>query len=207
MLPKRGRPGIPIFMQVERDLTPEDLRLLEIGVDDDGNPLPKKAPPMLQRLKASHHTAARLLAAGLSVKEVATKVGRTPQRIGDMQRTDPAFQDLIAYYESMIEETDLEEIREMQGMFRGIGLDALDEVRERLDDPKRRAEIPMSELRMLATAAADRTDAPVKVAQPVQTTPQKITIRLGPRDIEPKEPNNLKLIDQQGNPVEEKDDV
>jgi hypothetical protein len=160
---------------------------------------------MVQSLKASHHTAARLLAAGLTIKEVAARVGRTAQRIGDMQRTDPAFQNLIGYYQEMISETEVEDAREMQGMFRGIGLDALDEIRERLDDPRKRAEIPIGELRQLASTAADRTDAPNKVAQQGLIAPQTITIKLGPRDLRPQEPEpkpQLKLIDQEGNPVE-----
>lgn len=202
MLPKRGRPGAAILMTVERELVASDIFRLAMGQGPNGDPAPRKAPPMLQRLKASHHTAARLLAAGLTVKEVAARVGRTPQRIGDMERTDPAFQNLIGYYRAMITETEVEDAREMQGMFRGIGLDALDEIRERLDDPVKRAEIPIGELRQLASTAADRTDAPNKVAQQGIVTPAKITIKLGPRDLRPKEPD-LKLIDQEGNQLVE----
>ncbi len=185
MLPKRGRPGIALLMSTERQLDARDIFQLAQG-QVDGQPVGRKGPPMVQRLKARHHAAARLLAAGLTIRQVSIKTGYTAQRIGDMQRTDPAFQNLIGYYKDMITELDLDDAREMEGMWRGIGLEALDEIQERLSDDKKREQIPIGELRQLATAAADRTDSPIKAAQPNVVTPQKITIKLGPRDIQPK---------------------
>jgi len=179
MLPRRGRVGAPLILLQERDLELRDLA-------DLGNPRnPLKAPPMVQRLKASHHLAAKLLAGGLSLREVASRVGRTAQRIGDMQRTDPAFQNLIAYYAAQLDPDELDDLREMQGMFRSIGLDALEEIQERLADDKIRGSMPTAELRQLAATAADRTDAPNKAIQAVNIAPTKIVLKLGPRDIRP----------------------
>lgn len=72
-----------------RVLTVEDLtRLAE----------PKPRKPVVARLKARHHTMARLVAAGLSNKAVAAVMGYTPARICHFTN-DPSFLELVRHYQ------------------------------------------------------------------------------------------------------------
>lgn len=191
MLPSRGRPGLAMLMTVKRELTPMDL--LRLATDPT---VPRVSAPVLQKLRASHHMAARLLASGKTVQETALVVGYTPQRVSDLQQQDPAFRELVAQYQNQIADLDIDEIQEFQGRLKDAARGALEEIQDRLEDDKRRADIPTSELRQIVTMGADRTIAPPKVAQQAQTLPTKITFNMGTRDIRPK------TIDQQGNEVE-----
>jgi hypothetical protein len=190
MLPSRGRPGLAMLMTVKRELTPLDL--LRLATDPTA---PRVSAPVLQKLRASHHMAARLLASGKTVRETATIVGYTPQRVSDLREQDPAFRELVAQYQNQITEIDVDEIQEFQGRLKDAARGALEEIQDRLEDDKRRADIPTSELRQIVTMGADRTIAPPKVAQQAQTLPTKITFNMGTRDIRPK------TIDQQGNEI------
>lgn len=173
VLPSRGRPGTPVTMVVDRALTREDM--LELAA---AGPETRVAPPMIQRLRSSHHRAAQLLAQGKDTKEVALLVNRTPQRIRDLTR-DQMFQNLVKYYESQYNETILDQAQTLQETWIDIAQIATDEIRDRLENPDTIAEIPVSELRQLAAAGSDRTVAPPRMAQPPTQTPVKVTFNMG----------------------------
>lgn len=61
------------------------------------------------RLKASHHNVARLLAWGMTNKEVAAMTGFTPERVSQLQQA-PAMKELIASYKALVEEKQAENI-------------------------------------------------------------------------------------------------
>ena len=106
--PRQGRIAAPIVMSVVRELTAEDVfRLASL-------PIERSAPPALQRLKAPHRTAARMIAGGASNTEVALAIGRTPQRIGDLQK-DPTFMELVAFYADQVSEAELEDGARLRG--------------------------------------------------------------------------------------------
>jgi|SRR5579864_3249347 len=189
MLPSRGRPGLTLLMSVKRELTGEDL--LRLGMEDT----PRVGPPVLQRLRASHHAAARYLANGKTIRETAFLVGRTPQRIGDLTR-DPTFQELMAYYQTQRTEVDIQTQTRIQAELIEIAELSRDEILDRLEDPKKRAEIPTGELRQLMGDALTRTIAPPKVAQTNVAVPTQITFNVGTRDIRPKDADP-KIIDHE----------
>lgn len=191
MLPARGRPGQALLMTVKRELTVMDMIRLET------ESAPKTAVPVLQRLKASHHMAARLLAAGRSIRDTAYAVGLTPQRISDLQTQDPTFQDLVSYYQDQIAESNIQDASRVGAKLLDVAETATDEIASRLDDPEKLAQIPIGELRQIAVMGLDRTVAPPKTAQPVVVTPTQITFNMGTKDIRPK------VIDEAGNPVPE----
>lgn len=180
ILPSRGRPGVTLLMSVRRQLTEDDL------IDMATDPGPKVAPPIIQKLRASHHNAARLLAQGKSVKEVAALVGRTPQRISDLSTKDPAFMNLVTYYHEQQIETSIDQAQTLQETWIEIAQLATDEIVDRLEDPKRMAEIPVAELRQLATAGSDRTVAPPRQATPLSSPPMQVTFNMGPNQLQPK---------------------
>lgn len=181
MLPSRGRPGIAFFFEVDRDLTHEDIMRL---VTDPT--IGKVGPPVIQKLKANHHAIARYLASGRSVSETAELTGMTPQRVGDLERTDPAFRELLAYYRDQVDVSGIDEAREFRGDLRHIGRRSLEILKEKLADDKVVAEMSVDEARRLAEMALDRTDAPPRTAQNQPPPPTQITFNMGPRRLEPR---------------------
>lgn len=183
MLPSRGRPGLTLLMSVERELTPLDL----LRVATEGSGL-RSAPPVLKRLRAIHHEAARLLVSGKDCVEVAFAIGYTPQRIRDLQGKDPAFQELLAYYGDQRTQITITESDRAQKKMAEIFDLAADELLERLEDPAKVAAMPTSEIRQIISTAGDRSVAPVKTAVAPINAPTHITFNMGPRELTPQGP-------------------
>lgn len=181
MLPKSGRPPVVFIMEIERELTSEDIFRLATMNDQ-----PITAPPMIQRLREIHHRAARGVASGKTMTQVAIDVGRSAQRIQDLCR-DPAFKELVAYYQTQIEEVDLAGAALAYRDYADINDLARGELLARLEDPMKMKDIPVDELRRLMTDTGDRTHTPPKTAIQTPNLPTRITFNMGNRDIRPKE--------------------
>lgn len=184
LVPTRGRPGVTLVMSVARQLTHEDIMRLAL------EPKAKVGPPVLQKLRASHHRAALELARGKPATEVAALVGRTPQRIRDLMK-DPAFQNLMVYYQDQIIETVVDTAQDVNEAWLDITQMTQAAIAERLEDPVQLAMIPIGELRQLATAGSDRTVAPPKQSVPMTSTPSVVTFDIGDKkiiDVTPEEP-------------------
>src|SRR5688572_13701509 len=110
MLPSRGRPGLAFFFEIDRELGAEDI--LRLATDPT---IGRVGPPVIQKLKDNHHAIARYLASGRTVHETAELTGMTPQRVGDLERTDPAFGELLAYYRDQVKVAGVDEARLFQG--------------------------------------------------------------------------------------------
>jgi len=190
MIPSRGRPGLTLLMSIQRELTAVDLIRLSTS------PRTHVGAPVLQRLKANHHAAARLIASGLSAVEVAHQVGLTPQRVRDLERDDPAFKDLVEnYYRQMQSDAVVETSRRVNEKLVILAESSVDILLERVDDPAKVEAMPTSEIRQIAQLGLDRTVAPPKTATPAVVVPTHVTFNMGARDIRPK------TIDQDGTPV------
>lgn len=198
MLPKRGRPPVLFMMTVEKDLTREDLFRF-VTMDEH----PRTSPPVIQRLREIHHQAARLVAAGKTPTEVALATGRTAKRIGDLCR-DPAFQELVRYFETQIEEIDLSGAALAYRDYADINDLARGEILSRLEDPTKIKDVPVDELRRLMVDTGDRTHTPLKTAVTVTAPPMKITFNMGNRDIRPKD--EPPLIEHQTEEIEGQSD-
>lgn len=136
-----GRPGQPLTGHVVKEIDLADLALLD---------LPREAPvPALQKIKAAHHQAARLVALGMTHVEVSLHTGYTPQRVMDLCK-DPAFKELIAVYEK----AQADEMEAGVARLRGLMMTAADELAERLMEAP--DTFSTKDLRELMTAAADR---------------------------------------------------
>lgn len=200
MLPSRGRPGSLIVFEVDRELTHQDvLRLAVEGA-------PKVGPPILQRLKDHHHAIARYLASGRTVIETAELTGMTPQRVSDLKNTDPAFQNLLSFYQEQVGAIGSDEMRRYHGKLRGISTRSLDIITDRLDDPDQVAKMSTDEVRRLAEMGLDRTDAPPRTAQNQPPPPTQITFNMGPRTLEPKTiDHEATVVEIESNPDEDED--
>lgn len=170
LIPSRGAIAEPLVMEVVRPLTQADLAVL--------GEAPKVGVPPLQRLRATHHRQAALLAEGKSVSQVAAIVGCTPQRLTQLQ-TDPTFAELIHYYHDQMMVAHLTDAARLKDKIIDVGEMAVDELRERMEDDERRRRISAGEIRKIAEFAMDRTVAPPQMAPNVATTPAAITINFG----------------------------
>ena len=170
LIPARGAIAEPLLMEVTRELTVDDLRKL--------GEAPKVAVPILQRLRATHHRQAQLLASGKTVGEVAAIVGCTTQRLVQLQ-IDPTFAELVSYYHNQMMANAMEDSQRLQAKIVDVGEMAVDELQDRLADDQKRNNIPIGEIRKIAEFAMDRTVAPPKAAPPQNTTPTSVTINFG----------------------------
>ncbi len=73
IIPLAGAVSEALLMSVERVLTPGDMAALAGA--------PNVAVPILQKLRATHHRQAQLIASGKKLNEVAAIVGCSTQRL------------------------------------------------------------------------------------------------------------------------------
>lgn len=195
---RQGRIALPIVMSVERELTDADIHRLVT------QPIERSAAPPLQRLRAPHHAAARLVAAGKSAVEVGILVGRTPQRINDL-KNDPAFKELVAYYADQISNSEIADEARLRHKLTTLAEDAVDELQERIENDESRKRLPASELRQIAELGLDRTVAPPKTANTTTSTPPQITFNIGgalkPASVPP--PVAVEVLEHQPAPTDD----
>lgn len=139
-----GRPGAKLTATVVGELTAQDLELYN---ETEG---PIYPAPTLQRVRASHHRLAMVLAKGSSDIEASQITGYSPGRINGL-KSDPSFQDLLTYYEKQAEGAFGQVINQMAT----LSLDAMQELLRRLDENP--DEFKTEELLKLATNMLDRT--------------------------------------------------
>ena len=167
-----GRPPKypPMIFSVGRELTAEDVLAFRAFPRESAT-----GPPQLQRLTANHRRAARLVASGHSATEVANAVGRTPQRILDLQ-SDPAFADAVAQYAKQMEDADIDEGARARGTLVEIAELSLESIRDQLEENPRA--VSVQERRQLAAMALDRTVAPPRTPQPPPVQATQITFNI-----------------------------
>jgi len=128
---------------ITRELTPEDvIKLNDAPVGVASSPLKK--------LKHSHHNLARLIADGVREEQISAVTGYSGAYISSI-KCDPAFAQLVVYYEQQKEKIYLD----VHERLSTLSMDAVDEIQSRL------AETPEGfqnrELFELATLGLDRT--------------------------------------------------
>lgn len=148
----RGRKGSPVAPpQFLRDLLPEDIQLLA-EPPAEGSLAPV---PAIRRMRQSHHLVARLFAEGRKAVEISQITGKSQSWLSTLQR-DPAFEELIAYYGGQVEKV----YTNVHERLATVGLTALEEIQERLDDDEASAEMSLLELQRIVEMAFDRSVAP-----------------------------------------------
>ena len=85
--------------------------------------------PQLRQLKQSHHHLAKVLAAGKNNIEASRITAYNTEYIARL-RNDPAFGELIEHYKNV----DQLELVDYIGVMRAVGMEALSELRQRLED-------------------------------------------------------------------------
>lgn len=115
-----------VGFEVVRVLTPQDLPALLAPV-----PVDSQVSPIIA-IRHAHHHMAQLIVEGHEMGHISLMTGFSPSWISNIQRS-PAFQELLGYYQAQKE---LQFVDVCERMKR-LGLNALDELQERLDkDPE-----------------------------------------------------------------------
>lgn len=155
----RPRQAIHSFAYtIGRELAPEDWELSQ-AAGSAGAPGSRPAP--LSTVRARHHMAARLFAAGLSVHDVSLQTGYTTSRLYVL-KGDPTFRDLIAHYQAC----EHERFEDVQERMKLLGLAAADEILDRLETAPET--ISTETLRSLVATMLDRAGhGPVQKQQSI----------------------------------------
>jgi hypothetical protein len=116
-----GRASAPVLAEVVRPLLAEDLEKL---AEHRGT-----KPGTVVKLRDSHHALARVLANGVRPGEASIITGYSLASISRLQ-ADPAFQELLAFYREAKDAA----FADLQDRMASLSLDALEELRDRLND-------------------------------------------------------------------------
>lgn len=138
----RGRARKEITVVGTRPLREDDLALLNT---EKGS----VAPP-LKRLSDRHHSLARAIASGMKPGEAGIVYGYSASRVSILC-ADPSFKELVRFYS---EKKDVE-FAEMHERLAGLSVDALEELRQRLEENPE--EFSNGLLLDMVTKLADRT--------------------------------------------------
>lgn len=151
----------PPTMEPLGEIAVSDLALLS---EEKGS-----RPPPLKRLRDRHHALARVLASGKSEAEAAAIVGYDISRVSIL-KNDPAFNELLEFYRADVNRA----YASMHEQLAGLSLDAVTELRERLEEAPEK--LSVAQLVELTKMGADRTGF-----GPSQKVEQNVNINLASR--------------------------
>ena len=135
-----GAPAKPLTFHHERDLEEGDLALLS-------EPRQSSAPP-IKRLRERHHALARMLASGMSENDAGLICGYSSSRVSIL-KADRAFAELLEFYRG----GETERYVEHKVALDELGLDALEEIRERMETE----ELSLAQVMEIAKLTLDRS--------------------------------------------------
>ncbi len=137
----------PLTLGQPRVLTRDDLSLLKE---------PREKKPVAQRLRDPHHRLARFIAMGHNNTVAAQLSGYSINRVA-MFQTDPAFQQLVAEYRNLVNESFKEQIDEFMSLSVSNMVKAERMVAEHFDEADEKGELlPLSKLDTIAQGRMDR---------------------------------------------------
>jgi len=104
----------------------------------------------IKKLRAKHHALARAIASGISDGDAAILIGYNASRVSIL-KSDPSFMELVRFYTVKVDDAYMG----MHERMAGLGLDAVNELSDRLDeDPEG---FSITQLMELSSRMADRT--------------------------------------------------
>lgn len=162
-----------------RELTRAEMEILKA---------PRPKSPTIATLRDSHHRVARLFAMGLRTIQVHQKSGYSFGRLRALQ-DDPSFQNLIAGYRAMVDESWKAEIDDYYAAASKTKLVVMEMIADSVEEAQETGEkIPLKTLIALNADLADRTGHGKK------TTNVNVNVDLGSR-LERARVRSSKVID------------
>lgn len=150
-----GGPPITKEPLYVRDLTSDDIKSLSTRAAYGSQP-----GTLIQKLRAPHHTLARLVAEGKKHQACSAITGYTVEYVVMLER-DPAFKELVAYYKEQVSAAYIN-VHERLAV---LGATAMEILQERLTDDEQVKKLSVGALREIMNDALDRSVAPSKVNQ------------------------------------------
>lgn len=139
----------PLVLEPGGLLTESDREALANAIQKGTNP--NGGPPTgIEKLRASHHQVARLVADNVADAIISAVTGYTVQRLAHL-KTNPAFLELVSFYSGEISDVQAEVVSRMKA----VALDAIEVVHERILE--RPDDIKMSDLDSLLKTFLDRS--------------------------------------------------
>lgn len=151
----KGRRQVPLHEIITDSgpLTEEHVAAAQALIES-GDPL-GVVPQRLTAIRNTHHRLAQFLAGGMDEVRAAVLCNYSTSRVSIL-KNDPAFKELLAYYANRVEE----EFGDFVSAAAGLGLDALQELQERLSD-KPETFTNQALLELVKTTADRSGNAPV----------------------------------------------
>lgn len=149
-------PTIALQIHSIRSLTTDDLQY--VGV-------PRVARKTIQKIRNSHHTIARLAAAGLGTNAIAEKVGYSVSRISILL-ADPSMIELIARYRLEVTDSWVQSLDSYHDLCFENMVMAERQIADRLEDAESGSDpLPIRDLVSISRDAADRLGYGKKTTQ------------------------------------------
>lgn len=128
----------------------------ELSRDDLVRLREKRTVPVVQRLRDPHHRLARMVAAGLGLNEAAAAAGYSYGSLHHFMK-DPAFQELVAKYRDMVNESFVESVDAYHELATSNMLKAERHIAERIEEKEESGELlSVREALAISRDAADR---------------------------------------------------
>jgi len=137
-----GAPKAPLTFDIERPLELADLEQLEERRGSVAIPIKK--------LRERHHALAKCLAQGMPDGDAGLICGYTVSRVSIL-KADTSFRELILFYQ----DAGAERFIDAKIALQELGLDALEDIRELMDNPEQ--ELPLGDLLAIAKLTLDRS--------------------------------------------------
>lgn len=163
-LPRGARNRPTLAPTVLREITQEDfVELQGAVVTEPWRPL--------ERVRHTHHLAARTIAEGRTYVETSEITGYTPVRIGQLM-DDPTFQELVRHYKAQVDGKWLN----VQERLASLGLALTEEMMQRLDETPEK--FSNEELRRWAETLLDRSGNGPSATRNINVRSQNQTVHL-----------------------------
>src|SRR6202012_5010477 len=112
-----------VLAEIVRELDDSDLPTIL-------NPPPVgSSVPTVKELRSAHHQVAQLIAQGVPQVQISLMTGMSQSRISILKTQDPAFQELVSYYQTQKEAIFVDVLERMKS----LGIATLDKIQEQLD--------------------------------------------------------------------------
>lgn len=181
---ERMKAAMPLEMQVSRELTPEDMLVRS------ATPVNSK-PAGLKQLRAVHHKLAQQLAMGVKEGEASLATGYSLSRISIL-KADPAFQELMAFYQGSQKEAYVDVVQRMAG----LATTAVEVMQERLEEHP--DGIATKDLNSILKTAADRGGySPVRKSEHKSVMLTAEDLKSMKEEVESKQNGQIRTINQE----------
>lgn len=147
-------PAFKLVHEFVRELTIDDLEALEAARTGRGQRVTS-----IKTLRTRHHEIARYMSLGMSSTQIAAIFNMSTSTLS-LLKHNPAFQDLLAYYQSKRDE----QFEAIGGRLHSIALDAVDRLDEMVNHPDAAPDFVLSAAKTVLDRIGHGAEAKLKLS-------------------------------------------